>query len=348
MFRLKDFEQEVVKKGRLQRVQNNGVRCMTCNHRCLLGEGAEGLCGTRVNVNGIINTVCYGNVSSLSNNPIEKKPLFHFAPGTRALTVGSWRCNATCSFCQNHHISKTSPSPSNSRYMSPQTFVDLAVAGGSEGTSISLNEAATLMLEWNIDVFREARNRGLYNTIVTNGYMTPTALDLMVDAGLDAANVDVKGCTEGVKRICGIDVEHVWANLSQMKEKGIHIEITTLVVPGLSDEEECLLEIAGRIVDELGQDVPWHVNRYHPHYQYREPETPLEVLLKGREIGWKQGLKYVYIGNVWQRGLEDTICPGCKKLVYQRSGFRSKNTGTDTDGRCVDCGHALGIRFWAA
>jgi len=230
--------------------------------------------------------------------------------------------------------------------MSPQSFVDLANKGGSEGTSISLSEAATLMLEWNIEVFRLARSRGLYNTIVTNGYMTSEALDLMIDAGLDAANVDIKGCAEGVKRICNLNVELVWQNLLTMKKGGVHVEVTTLVVPGLSDDRDCLLEIASRIVEDLGQDTPWHVNRYFPHYRYEEPKTPLKTLIKAREIGWAQGLRFVYIGNVWQEGLEDTLCPTCGRMAYQRLGFSSKNIGTDEEGKCVRCGTNLGIRSW--
>jgi pyruvate formate lyase activating enzyme len=230
--------------------------------------------------------------------------------------------------------------------MSPESFVDHAVRGRSEGTSISLSEAATLMLEWNIEVFKLAHGRGLYNTIVTNGYMTNEALDLMIEAGLDAANVDIKGCAEGVKRICNLDVELVWQNLSTMKEREVHVEVTTLVVPGLSDDWDCLLEIASRIVKELGPDTPWHVNRYFPHYRYKEPKTSLKTLLKAREIGWTQGLRFVYIGNVWQEGLEDTLCPTCGKLVYERLGFISENIGTDDEGKCVECETELGIRSW--
>ena len=343
---ISEFDQKVVRKGLLQSALNGKARCLTCNHRCLLAEKKRGLCGTRVNLDGTIHTLTYGNISSMSNNPIEKKPFFHFAPGTRALTVGSWGCNATCPFCQNHDISKQHPSPSSSRHISPQKFLNLAVREGSEGTSISLNEAATLMLEWNIDVFKIAHERGLYNTIVTNGYMTTEALDLMIDAGLDAANVDVKGCSEGVKRVCGISVERVWENLSRMRDRGVHVEVTTLIVPGLSDDKDCLLEIATQIVETLGQDTPWHVNRYFPHYEYQEPETPLKTLLEAREIGWAQGLDFIYIGNVWQEGLEDTRCPSCNGLAYERLGFKSRNTGTDETGRCAECGHNLGIHYW--
>ena len=181
------YDPQVIHNGILQRKEGDAVRCLTCSHRCLIQEHEIGVCGTRINVNSSVKTLVYGNVSSISNNPIEKKPFFHFAPGTKALTVGSWGCNASCPFCQNFDISKQKPTPELTRYVSPEQFVDMAQSRGSEGTSISFSEAATLMLEWNLEVFEIARNRGLYNTIVTNGYMTMEALDLMIDAGLDAA-----------------------------------------------------------------------------------------------------------------------------------------------------------------
>lgn len=341
------FDPRVVREGLLQRNEGEDARCLTCNHRCLIQDGKRGLCGTRIGVNGRVTTLCYGNISSISNNPIEKKPFFHFAPGTMALTVGSWGCNATCLFCQNYEISKRKPTPDISRYMSPEEFVDRALLQGSEGTSISLNEAATLMLEWNIEVFKLAHERGLYNSIVTNGYMTDDAVDLMADAGLDAANVDIKGCAEAVQRICGLHIEHVWDCIAHMKKMGVHVELTTLVVPGLSDDEDCLRQIASRIVSDFGPDMPWHVNRFFPYYRYKKPKTPIEVLLKARDLGRRSGLHYVYIGNALQQGLEDTICPRCGNLCYNRYGLHSTNTGSDAQGRCARCGLDLGIVTWS-
>ena len=312
---------------------------------CSIKEDHAGFCKTRINHNGNLFTLSYGNISSLSNNPIEKKPLFHFHPGTRALTVGGWGCNATCGFCQNHDISKTPPLPTNAQYLSPEDFVQKAINLGSEGTSVSLNEAATLMLEWNIEMFPIAKRNGLYNTIVTNGYMTTQALDLMIDAGLDAANVDVKGCEEGVLRECGIDVQHVWNNILHMKENGVHVEIATLVVPELSDNMDCLRSIATRIRTELGEKTPWHINRYHPAYRYTKPSPPLDVLLQAKNIGKDVGLSFVYVGNVWKPGLEDTLCPSCGSKCIERFGMSSKNTGTDETGKCRACGEDLSIKM---
>lgn len=342
------FDPRVVREGLLQRKEGRDARCLTCNHRCLVQNGKKGFCGTRIGISGKVMTLCNGNISSINNNPIEKKPFFHFAPGTMALTVGSWGCNATCLFCQNYEISKRNPTPNTSHYMSPDEFVERALIEGSDGISISLNEAATLMLEWNIEVFRLAHEKRLYNTIVTNGYMTDDAIDMMADAGLDAANVDIKGCAEGVERACGLRIEHVWESVIHMMKRGIHVELTTLVVPGLSDDEDCLQQIASRITSDVGPDTPWHVNRYFPYYRYKKPETSIETLLKAREIGRRLGLHYVYVGNAPQHGLENTVCPECGNLCYSRFGLQSMNTGTDLQGRCTKCGHDLGIRSWSS
>ncbi len=341
---LKSYDQRVIIKGILQEKTGTIVRCHTCNHNCNIREGRLGVCKTRVNVNGEILSLCYGNVSSVSNNPIEKKPFFHFAPSTKALTVGSWSCNASCSFCQNHDISKTPPTPGLSKYMSPESFVERAKRN-SDGISISFNEAATLMLEWNLEVFRLAHEQGLYNTIVTNGYMTREALDLMIDAGLDAANVDIKGCRKEVLSECSIDVDSVWSNVGHMLKRGVHVELTTLVVPGLSDNMECAKGIAQRIV-EIDPSIPWHINRYFPHYKYGAPATSIDLLKMLWSLANRLGVEFVYIGNLWRKGYEDTICPQCGTICYERHGFRSFNAGVDDDGRCIFCKYDLGIKFW--
>jgi pyruvate formate lyase activating enzyme len=339
------FDPRVVHEGVLQERERDAVRCLTCSHRCLIPEKNVGVCGTRVNVDGSVESLVYGNVSSINNNPIEKKPFFHFAPGTMALTVGSWGCNASCPFCQNFDISKRKPTPALTRYVSPDEFVTMAKKR-SRGTSISFSEAATLMLEWNIEVFGLAREHGLYNTIVTNGYMTLEALDLMIDAGLDAANVDVKGCEPQVREICGIALQPVLDNVIHMIENGVHVELTTLVVPGLSDDLDCIETLACWILDNVGPKIPWHLNRYYPAYKYSEAATSLELLIQARELARRIGLEFVYVGNVGGKGLEDTICPNCGTLCYQRQRLASRNVATDTNGNCSECGFELGIHFF--
>ncbi len=337
------IDPRVIREGLLQRKEDDGVRCLTCAHECHISEGNEGICGTRVNDDGTIKTLVYGNVSSLSYNPIEKKPFFHYAPGTFALTVGSWSCNATCGFCQNYHISKQKPTAEDTQFLSPEQFVDTARKRGAQGVSISFSEAATLMLEWNLDVFKLARENGMYNTIVTNGYMTSEALDLMIDAGLNAANVDVKGCEPEVRKICGIGLQPVLENIIHMKENGVHVEITTLVVPELSDTIECLDKISTWILENVGKKTPWHINFYHPDYKYLKQSPPLELHLEAREKVKSKGLEFVYIGNVGKRGLEDTVCPRCDTVNVERYAMVSRLVAVDSDGKCSNCGYDLAI-----
>jgi len=283
-------------------------------------------------------TLVYGAVSSLSVNPIEKKPLYHFYPGTLALTSGSWSCNFGCPWCQNYHISKATSGWD--RYMSPEDFVSEAANLGCHGTSISFNEP-TLSLEWSLDAFRLACARGLYNTYVTNGYMTPEALGLLVEAGLDAMNVDVKGDAQAVRRYCrGIDVEKVWRNCRLARELGVHLEITTLVIPGVNEQDEVLRGIAERIVTELGPDVPWHVSGYYPAYRFTAPPTPVEALERAWCIGREAGLAFVYLGNVGGHRLENTYCPGCGTLLVERWGLRVTASRLDR-GRCPHCGREV-------
>jgi pyruvate formate lyase activating enzyme len=308
-----------IREARLQEPANGQLRCLTCERHCLLDDGQVGWCRTRENRAGMLYTLTSGAISPHPANPIEKKPLYHFFPGSVALTSGAWSCNFGCSWCQNHSLSKAAPRPG--RYMSPLDFVTEALNRGCQGTSISLNEP-TLSLEWSLDVFRLARTRGLYNTYVTNGYMTPQALDLLVEAGLDAMNVDLKGDADAVYHYCqGIDVEKVWRNCRLTREMGVHLELTTLVIPGVNDSDGVLNRIAERIVAELGADVPWHLSAYHPAYRFDAPPTPVSTLEQACEIGEAAGLRYVYLGNVLGHPLENTYCPGCDAPLIQRRGL---------------------------
>ncbi len=329
-----------IREALLQEKAADKVRCLTCERRCLLTEGASGWCRTRRNVGGKITTLIYGNVSSLSANPIEKKPLHHFFPGSVALTAGSWSCNFGCPWCQNWNISKSPPR--KGRYMSAEDFVSTALNWGCQGTSISFNEP-TLSLEWSLDVFPLAREKGLYNTYVTNGYMTTQALDLLVEAGLDGMNVDIKGNAEAVKKRCkGIDVEKVWRNCRHAKEKGVHLEITTLVIPGVNHHEETLRGIARRIRDKLGAETPWHVSGYYPAYRFHAPPTPLSALERGWRIGKQAGLDFVYLGNVLGHRLENTYCPACGELLIERYGLSVVENRLQ-DSKCPACGRVTPI-----
>jgi len=328
-----------IKEALLQEKVGNKVRCLVCERRCEIPEGGLGWCRTRRNIKGRLFTLIYGNVSSLSANPIEKKPLYHFHPGSVALTAGSWSCNFACPWCQNWDISKSEPK--DGRFISPEEFVEMALDWGCQGTSISFNEP-TLSLEWSLDVFRLAREKGLYNTYVTNGYMTAEALRLLIEAGLDAMNVDIKGDREAVKRYCKADVEPIWRNCREAIEAGVHIELTTLVIPTVNDDEEVLRGIARRIREELGDEIPWHINSYYPAYRFHQPPTPLSILERGWSIAKEEGLKFVYIGNVLGHRCQNTYCPDCGKLLIERRGL-SVIAYELKDGRCPRCGHPIPI-----
>ncbi len=332
---LDSLGERFVRDSLLQERTNGRVRCNVCERRCVLPPGGLGWCRTRQNRDGRLVTLIYGAVSSLAANPIEKKPFYHFHPGTFAFTVGSWSCNFGCPWCQNWNISKAPP-PGTGEYISPERFVELTERSGCQGTSISFNEP-TLSLEWSLDVFRLARRRGLYNTFVTNGYMTPEALLLLIEAGLDAMNVDVKGDAAAVRRFCkGIDVGKVWAACKLARSRGVHVEITTLVIPTVNDADAVLGEIAGRIVADLGREVPWHVTSYYPAYRFSALPTPMRTLERAWQIGKDAGLEFVYVGNVPGHRFDNTYCPGCGALLIRRSGF-DVLLNTVRDGRCPQC-----------
>jgi pyruvate formate lyase activating enzyme len=376
-----------IHRALLQEAVNDKVRCLTCERRCFLADGQVGWCRTRQNWGGQIHTLIYGLASSLSCNPIEKKPLYHFYPGSVALTAGSLSCNFNCPWCQNWHISKQAPPaiesessqsqsdcdhlacpwcqnwdvskrpsldftrdrqgrPPGGEFIPPDEFVARARQLGCQGTSISFNEP-TLSLEWSLAVFPRAREAGLYNTFVTNGYMTEPALELLVEAGLDGMNVDVKGDTEAVEEYCGADVEVVWRNCRRAQELGVWVELTTLVIPGVNDGRACLDGIARRIGAELGAETPWHLSRYHPAYRFTAPPTPVATLERAREIGQQAGLRYVYPGNVPAHPGEHTFCPNCGTILARRGLLRLRHCDITPEGRCPRCGQEIAGRGWA-
>jgi pyruvate formate lyase activating enzyme len=345
-----------MREALLQEKINGKMRCNVCERRCLVVAGGLGWCRTRANQGGKLVTLIYGAVSSLSANPIEKKPFYHFHPGTFALTAGSWSCNFGCPWCQNWDISASPPTPiapspharpkwsgvggggwGEGGEVSPERFIELTETRGCAGTSISFNEP-TLSLEWSLDVFRLARTRGLYNTYVTNGYMTPEALSLLIDAGLDAMNVDVKGDAAAVKNFCkGVDVEKVWGTCKLARSRGVHIEITTLVIPTVNDSDTTLRGIAARIASDMGAEVPWHVSGYYPAYRFTAPPTPIRTLERAWQIGKDAGLEFVYIGNAPGHHCDNTYCPACGALLIRRVGFDVRLNALH-DGRCPQCG----------
>lgn len=342
MSAVSNLEQPWIRKALLyDKLSEGKVKCNTCERRCVIPSDKLGFCKTRQNRGGELYTLQYGLSSGISANPMEKKPFYHFWPGSRALTVGSWSCNSQCPWCQNFHISKSPPDPARSEYVTPERFVELVKKYGCRGTSISFNEP-TLSLEWSIDVFKLARARGFYNTFVTNAYMTLEALRALRDAGLDALCIDVKGDLEAVRKYCGLDVEMVWRNVRESKRLGMHVEVVNLLIPGVNDREEQLRELAGRHLREAGKETPLHFTAYYPAYKFDAPPTPVSTLERAHDIAVSEGIEFVYLGNVPGHRYENTYCPGCRELLIKRFGLELVRVKLK-DKKCLKCGHAIHI-----
>jgi len=324
-------------------------QCLTCEHRCKISEGNSGFCQTRFNFNGKIYSIVYGLIPALSFNPIEKKPLYHFYPGSTAITIGTYGCNFACFWCQNYHLSKINPIKNNKlttldEFMSPEKIIDIALKRNCQGTSISFNEP-TLLFEYSLEVFKLAKKNGLYNTYVSNGYMTEEVLKDLIDAGLDAINIDIKGDSNMVEKYCGTDVEKVWRNAILAKELGVHIEITTLLIQDFNSNSNIVKKISKRIFNELGELTPYHISRFFPHYKSQDyglnEPTPLELMYNTYNIAKSVGLKYVYLGNLHSTEYDDTYCPKCTKLVIRRKVLGIKELYLDNKGNCKFCGFPI-------
>jgi pyruvate formate lyase activating enzyme len=321
------------KKGKDQE-----VHCFLCNHHCHIKPGRLGICGVRQNRDGALWSLVYGRVIAEHIDPIEKKPLFHFHPGSRSYSIATVGCNFRCRFCQNADISQT-PRDSGKIFGSvtaPERIVAEAKKNGCATIAYTYTEP-TIFMEYALDVARLADSEGLRNIFVSNGYMTEEALDA-VSPHLHAANVDLKAFTEDfyVKQ-CGARLEPVLSTLKRMKDLGIWLEVTTLVIPGLNDSPDELAELAAFLVS-LDADIPWHISRFHPTYRMMDrPVTPVKTLQAARDIGVKAGLRYVYVGNVPGDAGENTFCPQCGVLLLERFGFATKQRGIQ-NGTCSQCG----------
>ena len=290
-----------------------------------------------MNIDGRLYTLVYGDVSSLSANPIEKKPFFHYWPGSYALTIGTWSCNFSCPWCQNYDISKYDPSPPRAHYLSPEDLVKIDEFKKCEGISFSFNEPS-LLFEYALEVFPLVRKMDMYANYISNGYMTLETLRALKDAGMDAIKFDVKGDFEAVKKFCGADVNIVWRNIGEAKRIGLHVEVVNLIIPKINDGEECIRELVKRHIKEAGDNTPLHFTRFYPAYKMADrPQTPIETLERAHDIAKKEGVKYVYIGNVLGHKLENTYCHNCGEVLIKRYGFFIVKYLITDDKRCPKC-----------
>lgn len=318
------------------------VRCNLCSHRCVIPPGKLGVCCVRQNVDGELVTLVYGRAISQNVDPIEKKPLFHFQPGSKSYSIATVGCNFQCTFCQNWEISQM-PREEGAimgRFAAPAEIARAARQTGCASVAYTYTEP-TIYAEYALDCAREAQKLGLRNVFVSNGYMTPELLDLM--AGLiDGINVDLKaGRGEFYRKISGAGLKAVLENLVRIHKLGIWLEVTTLVIPGLNDSDDELRWAARYLYDNLGPDVPWHISRFYPHYKMSDvPPTPAKTLERAWQIGRDVGLHYVYVGNLPGHHAESTFCPGCGGLVIERSGYWIGRRNL-RNGKCAACGTVI-------
>jgi len=322
------------------------VKCNLCNHRCVIKNGRRGICGVRENQEGTLKTLVYGKLIAKNIDPIEKKPLFHFFPGSLSYSIATVGCNFKCLFCQNAEIAQM-PSDHDGMimgdYFTPEDIVDAAEKGNCKSIAYTYTEPA-VYFEFAYDTAKIAHEKGITNVFVTNGYMTSEALE-MISPYLDAANVDLKAFNEKFyKEICKAKLEHVKETLKLMKSLGIFVEVTTLLIPGLNDDRHELEMLAEFIVNSVGSETPWHISRFHPTYKLLDrSSTPVETLVMAREIGIKSGLKYVYTGNVPGENGENTFCYKCNNILIDRWGFYVKQNFIK-NSKCTHCGaHIDGV-----
>jgi pyruvate formate lyase activating enzyme len=323
------------------------VDCFLCNWRCHIPDGKLGHCRIRQNSGGMLYSLTYDKVCAANVDPIEKKPLFHFLPGTKSFSMACPGCNFQCAFCQNWPISQEvyEGAELDGEPYTPKEMVDAAHRSGCRSISYTYTEP-TLFMELAAECGALAKSAGMENVFVTNGYMTREAIDF-ASPWLGAVNIDLKAFTEDYyKNLCKARLQPVLDNIEYIaKHTKIWLEITTLLVPGENDSQEELTKLAAWLVDHAGPDVPWHISRFHPQYKYKNVSpTPLESLELAFDIGRAAGLKYVYMGNVPGGGGEDTMCAGCGKMLVRRMGFTIVENNV-ADGKCRDCGTDIPGRF---
>ncbi|MBU1852915.1 MAG: AmmeMemoRadiSam system radical SAM enzyme [Candidatus Omnitrophica bacterium] len=318
-----------------EKLEDGKVQCRLCSHYCEILPDKFGFCGVRKNSNGRLFTHVYGEVIALHVDPIEKKPLYHFFPGSNAYSIATVGCNFRCSFCQNWQISQVSKRGEelSGHELKPEEVVREAKKNKCKSISYTYTEP-TIFFEYAYETAKLAKTEGLYNNFVTNGYMTETALDT-IRPYLDACNVDLKSFSEDYyKKMCHAHLKPVLNSIKTMKKLGIWVEITTLIIPGQNDSDEELKRIADFIIG-VAPEIPWHISRFHPDYKYTESgPTPVETLKRAKGIGEEMGLRYIYLGNVLEGN--NTYCYNCKELLIERIIFDVSRYNIK-DGKCAKC-----------
>lgn len=330
-----------------KKLNNNKVQCQNCAHYCVLQPGEEGKCGVRTNKNGKLYSLVYGKAISCDVDPIEKKPFYHFLPGTESLSVATVGCQFACKSCQNWQISQ-GPKLNGSipgEEISPKEIVEIAEEKNLSSISYTYTDPIVFS-EYALDTMKLAKKKGIKNTWVTSGFLTKKLFDEIAPY-LDAANVDLKSFSNDFyMEYCDGKLKPVLDTLERMKESGIWVEVTTLLIPTLNNSEKNIQKIADFISGELGSETPWHISKFSGAISWKLKhlrDTPVESLQKAYKMGKDAGLKYVYTGNVPGLESEDTFCPNCNEKMIDRTGFSIKRY--DKKGKCSNCGEDLNLKL---
>jgi len=312
------------------------VQCELCPKMCLIEPGQSGECRVRINIDGVLRTVVYGFPCSIRTDPVEKKPLFHFLPGTPILSIATVGCNLHCRNCQNWEISQANPEDSRAVSCPPKRLVELTQNQRCPSLAYTYTDPV-IYYEYTYDTARLARDKGIRNVLVTAGYINPEPWKRLLEF-IDAANIDLKGMTDKFYReVCSATLKPVQDALVMAKAAGVMVEVTNLVIPTLNDKPEEIGELARWVRANLGTDTPIHFSQFYPRYQMLHlPPTPAQTLEKARQIAISEGLHYAYIGNISSKEGQNTYCPSCKTLLIERSGFTVLQNRL-TNGRCPDC-----------
>jgi len=332
-----------------KKLEDKKTQCLTCTHRCVIAKNNFGICGVRKNIDGKLYAVNYGGAVALNIDPIEKKPLFHFLPGTLSVSFATAGCNFRCDNCQNWQISQGPKINKDFKdwgeKVSPAEIVKVAKNNNCPSIAYTYTEP-TIFLEYALDTMELAKKEGIKNVWVSNGFMSSEALK-MIAPYLDAINVDLKSFDNGFyQKHLGGRVEPILENLKAIKKLGIWLEVTTLIIPTLSDDLKMLEKIACFISKELGNDTPWHISAFSGFISWklqRFPDNSVDIIHRAYEIGKKAGLKYVYAGNVPGNSAENTYCPKCGEIMIKRIGYQIERF--DREGKCKECGEDLDIIF---
>jgi len=320
-----------------EKLAEQKVRCNLCAHRCIIPDGERGICQVRENQNGTLYTLVYGRTIFQHVDPVEKKPLFHFYPSSTAFSIATPGCNFRCQWCQNWDTSQVVRQQHliMGDELDPDQIVLAAQETNSRSVAYTYTEP-TIFFEYTYDTARLAHRAGLANIYVTNGFMTQEMLDIF-HPYLDAANVDLKAFRDKTyRRYAGARLEPVLDAMKLIKRLGVWLEVTTLVIPGINDDERELRDTASFVATELGKDTPWHISRFFPAYKMTNvPYTPIKTLQRAKEIGMEEGLCYVYVGNLPDEA--NTVCHQCGQILIRRSGYRILENNIDRDSRCPKC-----------